>query len=209
MEEGNLVVVFTENNMLYTGISSSLLKNECINLRHRHNSLPPTIINAPRIILIVDCLIYLKGIPSTLNMIIKNKPIKYIFWLTNGNTGNVFPTHKGVNYLIDSRTDILSFRNAFEIDTKNSIVNKKTTIAKSVDLTLKEKYLLIYFLSFKDMHLISKILHITVKTLYQHRNNIMKKMGFRQFCHLEFIYKKNIELFTSEITGSLQIINTI
>ncbi|HEB4875526.1 TPA: hypothetical protein R0C45_003721 [Kluyvera ascorbata F0526] len=204
MEDESLIVIFTENNMLYTGISSSLSKNECVNVRHGQNLLPKTIINASRIKLIIDCQIYLKGISPTFNMIIENKSITSIFWLTNGITGNVFPTHTGVNYLIDSRTDILSFRNTLEIDTKTSIVNKKITIAKSVDLTLKERHLLIYFLSLKDMHLISKISHITIKTLYQHRNNIMKKMGFRQFCYLAFIYKKNIGLFTSEVIGSLQ-----
>ena len=204
MEDESLIVIFTENNMLYTGISSSLSKNQCVNVRHGQNLLPKTIINASRIKLIIDCQIYLKGISPTFNMIIENKSITSIFWLTNGITGNVFPTHTGVNYLIDSRTDILSFRNTLEIDTKTSIVNKKITIAKSVDLTLKERQLLIYFLSLKDMHLISKISHITIKTLYQHRSNIMKKMGFRQFCYLAFIYKKNIELFTSEVIGSLQ-----
>lgn len=204
MEDESLIVIFTENNMLYTGISSSLAKNECVNVRHGQNLLPKTIINASRIKLIIDCQIYLKGISPTFNMIIENKSITSIFWLTNGITGNVFPAHTGVNYLIDSRTDILSFRNTLEIDTKTSILNKKITIAKSVDLTLKERQLLIYFLSLKDMHLISKISHITIKTLYQHRSNIMKKMGFRQFCYLAFIYKKNIELFTSEVIGSLQ-----
>ncbi|MGZ0803914.1 helix-turn-helix transcriptional regulator [Kluyvera ascorbata] len=204
MEDESLIVIFTENNMLYTGISSSLAKNECVNVRHGQNLLPKTIINASRIKLIIDCQIYLKGISPTFNMIIENKSITSIFWLTNGITGNVFPAHTGVNYIIDSRTDILSFRNTLEIDTKTSILNKKITIAKSVDLTLKERQLLIYFLSLKDMHLISKISHITIKTLYQHRSNIMKKMGFRQFCYLAFIYKKNIELFTSEVIGSLQ-----
>lgn len=199
MKDDCVVIVLTENRMLHAGIYSIFPERKCIHLGYDYETLPVIIKDSQKAIVIIDSLIYFKGIWSTFNAVMDSSAIISIIWLTSGDVGRVFPIYKNSDYVVDSKIDVLSFQQMFENGKECCLVNKKISMANPIYLTSKEKRLLILFITIEDIKLISKISGLTMKNLYNHRCNIMKKMGFKQFCHLVFTYKKNTSLFTLEI----------
>ncbi|ELW1648929.1 response regulator transcription factor [Enterobacter oligotrophicus] len=186
-----LMVILTENNWLYAGLSALMPEMVCLPLRFSADRLPYIIGDVDRVLVVVDSRIIFRGEWSALNALKAKRPDATVVWLALKETGRVFPVESQGVRVLAQKLDIASLHFALRRTLYNPDSLMGEEYVEGTDLTLTERCLLPYFVSGLQMHVISRLTGKPVKTLYTHRHNILEKMGFRLPVFLQFVHERN------------------
>lgn len=186
MEKNILLVVLTNNHLLYAGLVALFPEHTVRLVKYDDQEISFNINLDEKLIIIVDDLIMFCGKWSGFNMLLKIQPDAPVVWLAQAQVGWIFPGKNG--YILPKSS------------CKNVILESIMSISEGegagdptipVKLTTTEKLLLPYFMLQTDINIISKVTGNNDKSLYSYRERILRKTGFNRLHFLQLIYKVN------------------
>lgn len=190
-EKNNLqLVVLTDNVYLHAGIAALLPGVYC---RRATFCAPRDMLYGAeqysRLVVIVDSMIFFRGEWRAFDALLSCGNDVSVIWLSREETGRLFPFWRKDDFVLSQKKEVNSLRSELKAiaETPGGRGEKSVT---PVSLTHVERRLLPYFLAGIGMAKISVLSGCKVKTLYTHRQNILKKTGFRQLSFLQFAYSK-------------------
>lgn len=186
-----VLVVLTENYWLFAGLTALFPEITCIRLNYDTRRMPTELINAGRIIIAVDSLIFFRGEWHALNSLRNCRVDTSVVWLMRDHTGRVFPANSRGDRILMQSQDIASLGLCIREISNQTAASVNADSVRPVTLTLTELRLLPYFTSGVNLPLLSRRLGCAVKTLYHHRQSILAKAGFRQSVFMEYFYQRN------------------
>ncbi|HIF2548587.1 TPA: helix-turn-helix transcriptional regulator [Salmonella enterica] len=189
MYKDSKIIVLTENNWLYAGLQALFPNIYCDRLNVCGYSMFENDENV-RLILVVDCLIFLSKKCMSLNTVLEYYSKATVVWLKRRETGLVFPQGRQGDKVISLDLNVNEIRNTLRKLLFRTEKLPPGKCIKELTLTNKEKRLLPLFISEMNMHTLSKLTGHSVKTLYTHRRNILNKTGFRTIGFLRLVYDK-------------------
>lgn len=183
------IIILTENNWLYAGLQALFPNICCDRLNVCSYSMFENKENV-RLILVVDCLIFLSKKSVSLNSVLECYSNATVVWLKRSETGLIFPQGRQGDKVINQNLNVNEIRNTLRKLLFRTEKFPPGKPIKELTLTNKEKRLLPFFLSEMNIHAVSKLTGTSVKTLYTHRRNILNKTGFRTMGFLRIVYDK-------------------
>lgn len=186
-----LLVVLTENNWLYAGLTALLPEMNCLRMNYSAHSMPREVMSASRVIIVVDSLIFFRGEWLALNSLRNSREDITVVWLTREHTGRIFPSTSRGDRILAQKQDIATLRLSISEILYLPEISVYRDSVRAVSLTLTERRLLPYFMAGVSLPLLSRRLGNSVKTLYIHRQSIMTKAGFRQPVFMEYLHQCN------------------
>ena len=191
MNSDVLLIVLTENSWLYAGIVALLPDIVCLQSGFSAGRLPHKVRYASRVVVAVDCRIVFRGEWSTLNALKNSRPDVNVVWLTREETGRVFPLDCCGDRMLKQKQPLTVLRDALRGGLQHAGTFEGGERVRAPALSLTERLLLPAFLTGKNVPQLSRLTGRSVKTLYQHRYQILQKTGFRQPAFLQFVYERN------------------
>ncbi|MCK6964526.1 helix-turn-helix transcriptional regulator [Enterobacter bugandensis] len=186
-----LLIVLTENNWLLEGLKSLLPEMACLRMNFNTRHIPHEVMSARRVIIAVDSLIFFRGEWLAFNNLQSCRGNISVIWLMLEYTGRVFPAASRGDRILSQAMDIESMGHGIREIPDLPKASKSTEYVRSVKLTLTERRLLPYFTTGVSLPVIARKLGCAVKTLYNHRQSILAKAGFRQPVFMEYLYQRN------------------
>jgi len=191
MMDKPLLIVMTENNWLFAGLSDLLPEMTCLRMDYASQHMPREVKKARNIIVAVDSLIFFRGEWLTYNSLRACREDISVVWLTQEHTGRVFPATSRGDRILSQTEDISSLAQMIREIAEQSVSRIRADRVRPVSLTLTERRLLPFFIAGVSLPDLSRQLGCAIKTLYHHRHSIVTKAGFRQPVFLEYVYKSN------------------
>ncbi|HBM3061564.1 TPA: transcriptional regulator [Klebsiella oxytoca] len=193
-----LFIVLTDNSWLSQGISALLPDMLCQQMEFSSQCISLEASNASRVVILVDSLIFLRGEWIAFSVLCRMRPDANIVWLKRKNTGAVFPSKSNGEIIVQQNLNLNSLRLVLLRASKWATFRGDGDYVKATKLTLVERRLLPFMASGMSIHSLSRLTGKPIKTLYTHRNKILKKTGFRQMAFLQFVYEHNRDLFMTQ-----------
>jgi len=202
--DNKLLVVLTENNWLFTGLTTLLPEMTCLKMGYDTQYMPQEVEHACSITVVVDSLIFFRGEWLTFNTLRHCREDITVVWLTREHTGRIFPATSQGDRILTQKQDTSSLELTISGKTQRPVTRKKAECVRPVRLTQTERRLLPFFTAGVSLSVLSERLGCAVKTLYHHRLSIVAKAGFRHPIFMEYVYKCNPGLsgvFSPETTS--------
>lgn len=180
------VIVCTENVWLYAGLEALLSGAQCKIVSPNDDFMPNDNLCNARLVIVIDCLIFLKGEWEILKVIKSMINIKVI-WLSAMQTGLLFPIEYKGDRIIHQKDAPSAIRRAI-FEPSGKIKQKRCNEVKPVELTRMQFNLIHLFSIGISVPALAKFTNHSAKTMYSHRRAILKKTGFRTITLFQNFY---------------------
>ncbi|HBC8150316.1 TPA: helix-turn-helix transcriptional regulator [Escherichia coli] len=188
MRDKARILVLTENTWLFEGLRVLLPELDCRRICFGVSNLPWMEDERTGLIIFVDDQIFLRGGWKAFIDLHAKTPDVSVLWLTGKNSiSGQLPLGDNVRLTVSQRLDI-EFLRRDPMALKYRAINESERYEQ---LTQREWSLLPLFMADVSLPLLARWMGISEKTLYNSRQKIMMKMGFRRIYLLQYIYKKN------------------
>lgn len=188
MKDDARLLVLTENTLLFEGLNALLPELDCHHMRFGVSQLPWKDEGMTGLIIAVDDQIFLQGGWAAFVTLLATAPDASVVWLAGRNaTAGSLPSEDEARQVLSYGLDVWGVRRRI-LAQKFRPVKR---IERGFSLTEREQLLLPIMMANVGVSLLARLTGCSEKTLYHHRRKIMTKMGFRQICFLQCIYKRN------------------